>query len=112
MFLVYGYHPEKESAKWLKKNSQHKTEKDDEYKARYDKAMQNMKGKRLAEYGVRDVAEKYEEMLHKEGYKDLSVNFYKLVPGIGKNKVSRKLVSVSELNNLNMREQDKLKAMR
>ena len=111
MFKVFGIHREKEKEKWLAKNAQEEDESDRNYKARCKAALDNMRGKCLDDFDIKETAEDLILRLKKIGYTNLTIKIEKLVAtGKKKRPVSKTHIDVSQLATLDPYEQASLRA--
>jgi hypothetical protein len=112
MFIVCGYHTEREQEKWIRNNPKGSKELISEYEARKAAAFNNFTARRLKEYDTLSTAQDYLALLAKAGYVGLSIKIIKLYPtGSKKRPVSRTMVDVSEMGGIDGNEQAHLRAI-
>jgi hypothetical protein len=111
MFKVYGLDKNAELKKWYNKNGRAKNENEEEYGKRAKLAIDNLRARPLDEFDILGPAQEFVKMAQKNGITDLSVKFEKLFEtGKPEHPVSRMMVDVSELSNIDVTQQSQLRA--
>lgn len=112
MFKVYGLAGKEARRKaWLEKTPFLNAEKIEDYEARLNKAITNAKSLRLQDFDILKCAEDYMELCRRAGFTQLEIKIEKLIlTGKKGSLVSRTLIPLSEMQNLNIGEQSRLRA--